>query len=79
MELKNKIKKIDKNIIALVLFISFWFSLLFLTGALTSGYHFTDDHEIITINKNVHDNGLVNAAKSIIKDDLKIIDIQLDN
>ena len=72
MELKNKFEKINKNLIAFILFGVFWTSLLVITGTLTSGYHFTDDHEIISINKNVQDNGIANATKSIIKNDLNI-------
>lgn len=62
----------NKNIFALILFIVFWSSFMIFTGTLTSGYHFTDDHEIITINKNVNDNGLINATISILKKDLDI-------
>lgn len=62
----------NKNLLALVLFIVFWSTFMVYTGTLTSGYHFTDDHEIIAIDKNVHDNGLVNATVSIVKNDLNI-------
>lgn len=62
----------NKNLFALILFIVFWSSFMIFTGTLTSGYHFTDDHEIITINKNVNDNGLINATISILKKDLDI-------
>ena len=62
----------NKNAIALILFAIFWTSLVIYTGTLTSGYHFTDDHEIISINKNIDDNGIVNATKSILKKDLDI-------
>ena len=64
--------KINKNLVAFLLFVLFWASLLTFSGTLTSGYHFTDDHEIITINKNIKENGLFNASKSILKEDLGI-------
>lgn len=67
---KIQFLKMNKNLTALILFFVFWSSFVILTGTLTSGFHFTDDHEIITINKNIHDNGLFNATKSTIRDDL---------
>jgi len=65
MKIKNK------NIIAFIFFTLFWASFVFISGTLTSGYHFTDDHEVISFNKNIQNNGLLDASKSIIKEDLK--------
>ncbi len=62
----------NKNIYAIILFMVFWSSFMVYTGTLTSGYHFTDDHEIIKIDKNVNDNGFVNATVFIVKNDLNI-------
>jgi hypothetical protein len=62
--------KMNKNIAAFILFSLFWASLLIFTGTLTSGYHFQDDHETITIGKRIDDNGLIAASKSILKEDL---------
>lgn len=62
----------NKNLIAFILFLLFWLSLAIFTGTLSSGYHFTDDHEIIVINKNIQDNGIANATLSIVKNDLDI-------
>lgn len=62
----------NKHIIAIVLFIIFWASLVIYTGTLTSGYHFTDDHEIISINNKIDEQGIVNATKSILIKDLEI-------
>jgi len=70
MELKNKFKKINKNLIAFISFGIFWTSLLVFTGTLTSGYHFVDDPQILAFNKSLHDNGLVNTITLIIKNDL---------
>ena len=48
MMLKKYSKKIDFLIAGVVLSI-FWFSLLFLSGTVFSGYHFIDDHEIVIL------------------------------
>lgn len=37
----------------LLIFFLFWFGMLMMTGTLTSGYHFTDDHDVIRINKDL--------------------------
>lgn len=36
----------------LILFV-FWFGMLMLTGTMTSGFHFTDDHDVIRIDKDL--------------------------
>ncbi|MCX6272520.1 MAG: hypothetical protein NTU44_15145 [Bacteroidetes bacterium] len=45
-------------------FTSFWFLLLFLTGTLNSGLHFTDDHILFSIQKMIHDQGIKAAILS---------------
>lgn len=72
MGLKSHFKKMNKNLIAFILFVLFWASFFTITGTVTSGYHFRDDHEIISINKNVQELGLIDASKTIIKKDLDI-------
>jgi hypothetical protein len=72
MELKSKLLKTNKNLIAFILFVVFWFSLVLISGTLTSGYHFTDDHGIISINKTINDSGVLNTCESVIKTDLNI-------
>lgn len=72
MVLKNQFKQINKNLFVFILFLLFWSLLVIYTETLFSGYHFTDDHEIIAINKNVQDNGFANAASFIVKNDLNI-------
>lgn len=62
----------NKHVIALILFSIFWTSLVIYTGTLTSGYHFTDDHEIISINKSIDDNGIENTVSYFLNKDLEI-------
>lgn len=48
--------------VSLVFFFCFWFAFLSLSGALTAGFHFTDDHQIIYYNSVIGEAG---AAKTI--------------
>ena len=68
----NTTLKANKNLIAFIIFFTFWFSFLCFTGTLTSGFHFTDDHQLISIKESINDNGFINAAKSFINKDLDI-------
>ena len=71
MNFLNNWKTVNENLIALILFIVFWFSFLSMTNTLNSGFHFRDDHEIIMIDKSIEKNGFINTAKSFIKADLE--------
>lgn len=62
----------NKHIIVLILFSIFWISLVFFTGTISSGYHFTDDHEIISINESINNNGIINTIEFYLKKDLSI-------
>jgi hypothetical protein len=72
MELRSNFFQKRKNLIALLLFATFWFALVLITGTLKSGFHFTDDHQLITINKKIADNGFITTCQSVIKEDLNI-------
>lgn len=62
----------NKHIIVLILFSIFWISLVFFNGTISSGYHFTDDHEIISINESINNNGIINTIEFYLKKDLSI-------
>lgn len=70
MGLKEIITGRNRDLIALLLFTAFWLSLLTISGTINSGFHFQDDHEIITISKRIDDNGLFAASLSILKEDM---------
>jgi hypothetical protein len=61
-----------KNLIAFILFAAFWFSVVLICGTLKSGFHFTDDHQIITFSKSIDDSGFFNTCRSAIREDLNI-------
>lgn len=70
MELKDRLVGFNKSLAAFILFTVFWSVVVIFSGTLTSGFHFVDDHEIITIEKNINDNGFLSATRDIIKTDL---------
>lgn len=72
MDLRARYQEMNKNLLALIILIVFWSSLVIFSGTLTSGFHFQDDHEIITINKSIDEKGFLVTLKSVIKEDLKI-------
>ncbi|MGP8321879.1 MAG: hypothetical protein ACT6FE_06110 [Methanosarcinaceae archaeon] len=45
----------------------FWFSILFFSGSLSSGYHFTDDWEVLEFNSKFasSDNNIINISKKV--------------
>lgn len=51
----------------------FWFSIFFFSGSLSSGYHFTDDHQILEINQKLSssDNNIIEVYKRMIINDFK--------
>jgi hypothetical protein len=70
MDLKAGFLIKNKSLIAFILITLFWSSFLFFTGTITSGFHFTDDHEIITIQKKIYDTDLISALKSVLREDM---------
>ena len=49
----------------------FWFSILFFSGSLSSGYHFVDDHQILEINQKLssYNFSVLDVSKEMILDD----------
>ncbi len=73
MELRsNHFVEKKKNLFAFVLFVLFWFAVVLFSGTLTSGYHFTDDHGIISIDKSISETGFLNTCKSVVVEDFSI-------
>jgi hypothetical protein len=70
MGLKEIVITRNRDLSAFGLFSVFWLSFLILSGTINSGFHFQDDHEIITISKRIDDNGLFAASVSILKEDM---------
>lgn len=60
-------------LIILVFFSVFWFGLLSLSGSLFSGFHFTDDHQIIVYSETLKSSGAVSTALNWVADDAKSI------
>ena len=62
---------------ALVIFIIFWVSLLGFTKTPVSGIHFQDDHQILSIQKELSTNKIsevmINLCKKRYKDQIKAI------
>lgn len=63
-------KKVD--LLVVILFFIGVFSFLFFTGTLNSGYHFTDDHEIIRINTDLESTSFLETSANWLKSDLNI-------
>ncbi|MFC2152103.1 hypothetical protein ACFLSE_06200 [Bacteroidota bacterium] len=61
-----------KDLITILLIVICIFLFLGLTGTITSGYHFVDDHEIIRIKADFESMNLFEITKKWIKDDLNI-------
>jgi len=74
MEEKNlntdHLKWIDSSIV--VLFFAGILSFLLFTGTLNSGYHFTDDHEMLDINADLSNASFTQTSIKWIKNDLNI-------
>lgn len=51
-------------------FLFFWFAFLGLSGTLGSGFHFTDDHQIIVYSETVKDSGALRTAVDWIAEDI---------
>jgi hypothetical protein len=54
-------------------FFIFWFGLLFFSGSLTSGFHFTDDHQIISYSETLKSAGAIETALKWVADDASSI------
>ena len=54
---------------ALLYFFILWFSLLCLSGSIFSGFHFTDDHELLAIGKDISESSLSVTMVKWIKSD----------
>lgn len=67
-----KLLKKNRSLTALLFFSFFWIVFLSSSGTLTSGYHFTDDHEILTIDENMNNIGFFETSKALILDDLDV-------
>lgn len=61
-----------KKGIAFLVFFVFWVGFLFFSGTLFSGYHFTDDHEILSIYQRIQETDILNTIEYTIVNDLKI-------
>lgn len=64
---------IKKAIAVLAFFFVFWFGLLSISGSLFSGFHFTDDHQIIVYSETMKTSGAVSTALNWVADDAKSI------
>jgi len=62
--------KIQKDIFAVSIFFLFWFGLFFYSGTFTSGYHFIDDQDIISLNAKINNTSFLYTAKNYITFDL---------
>lgn len=62
--------KINKLIIPLIFIAVFGF--LFVSGTLTSGFHFTDDHQIISATTELSKESTINVASQWIKTDMDL-------
>ncbi len=58
--------KFKKDITALLVFLIFWIALFLYSGTFTSGYHFIDDHEIISLNSKLNHSPFLYTAKNYI-------------
>lgn len=62
-----------KALAASAFFFVFWFGLLYLSGSLTSGFHFTDDHQIISFSKTLENAGAIETALDWVERDVRSI------
>lgn len=65
-------KHITSDAGAMVIFLCFWISLLGFTKTTISGIHFQDDHQIITIQKELSSHNLYEVISVYVKKDLNI-------
>ncbi len=55
-----------KNLFAFAVFFAFWFGLFAYTGSVNSGYHFIDDHQIITLSQQLRTAPVHSVAKKLV-------------
>lgn len=74
--METGLKKISgllfERVSVFIFFCVSFFSFLFFTGTLASGYHFIDDHTMISIQNALYENGLLQTVEGYIKNDLSI-------
>jgi hypothetical protein len=63
---------VRKDKVILVLIIPSVFLFLFLSGTISSGFHFVDDHEVITIKYELKSSSLIKVTNSWVKKDLTV-------
>jgi len=59
-----------KKAVPFIFFLIFWSVFLALAGTLTSGFHFTDDHEIVYFSESMKGTGLFTTAVDLIGGDM---------
>lgn len=57
-------------LVVFAFFFFFWFGVLYLSGSLTSGFHFTDDHQIIGFSRSIDSVGFIDLAADYIRGDI---------
>lgn len=62
-----------KALIAFAFFFFFWFGLLSHSGSLTAGFHFTDDHQIVSFSETLKSAGAIDTALDWVAQDVKSI------
>jgi hypothetical protein len=68
----KKITRTQEYFIVLIIFLFLVLGFLAITGTLFSGFHFTDYHEVVSINDGLKHNDFCRLAKGIISSDLNI-------
>lgn len=62
----NADNNLKKDFFSILVFTIFWFGLFIYTGSLTSGYHFIDDHQIITLDRQLKTAPVHSVSKKLI-------------
>ena len=63
---------IKKIIASTIFFALFWLAVLGLSGSLFSGFHFTDDHQIIGFSRSIESAGFIDQAIDYISGDISL-------
>lgn len=63
---------IKKIIASTIFFALFWLAVLGLSGSLFSGFHFTDDHQIIGFSRSIESAGFIDQAIDYIRGDISL-------
>src|SRR4030067_2945400 len=59
-------------LVVFAFFFFFWFGVLYLSGSLSSGFHFTDDHQIIGFSSSIESAGFIDQAIDYISGDISL-------